>query len=225
MCLIAHTVENVTVRYLEVPLKLEIKFTVLSVKEVFMWKMGRRNEPTKTKTHSRPDCLFPAKIYKPIREMRNPIPIVVKKVGRKYFYCGLATTPVFRKYCIKDWSEKNDDTPDFILYESLEEYENERQQRIMEANTHINIKELTMVKMKYEYTDEGFCKVMYSIEECSYCLMEESPILVALYRCTDDDHEPSYRVRLRKGAEIKFEVPTDPYGVSVLNTFLESLKS
>jgi len=83
-----------------------------------------------------------------------------------------------------------------------------------------------MIKMKYEYTDEGYCRVMYSIEECSYCLMEEGgPHSVELYRCTDDYHEPNYPVRLRKGAEIEFEVPTDPYGVSVLYSFLESLKS
>jgi len=83
-----------------------------------------------------------------------------------------------------------------------------------------------MVKMKYEYTDEGYCRVMYSVGECSYCLMEEGgPYSIELYRCTDDYHEPIGIVKLREGAKIEFEVPTDHYGVSVLDAFLDSQRS
>jgi len=55
------------------------------------------------------------------------IPVVVKSVGRKYFCCGLSDSQHYSEYQLDDWSEKTRYTPDTYLYESAQEYEDEKE--------------------------------------------------------------------------------------------------
>ena len=56
--------------------------------------------------------------------------------------------------------------------------------------------------LKYEYSDNGYCRVVFSAinsegEKFKYCLQNEAPngIAFVLYSCTSDD-EPSYPIDL-----------------------------
>ncbi len=64
-----------------------------------------------------------------------------------------------------------------------------------------------MNRLKYEYTEPGYCRVVYSFENSEgqkayYCAQEERKGLVVFYRCTDDWHEPAYEVKPKDAPEL-----------------------
>jgi len=78
--------------------------------------------------------------------------------------------------------------------------------------------------LKYRYTEIGYCQVHYSCKNSDnlpvyYCPMEEGDNTTKLYRCSKDG-EADYPVKVRPGAEIKFEEPLDDYGQELLRRFL-----
>lgn len=56
-------------------------------------------------------------------------PVVVKKVGRKYFTCGVAGKEDFWdiKFHKENWREVTNYSPDYCLYESCQEWEQEKE--------------------------------------------------------------------------------------------------
>ncbi len=80
-----------------------------------------------------------------------------------------------------------------------------------------------MTKLKYRYTEVGYCQVHYSAKNADglpvyYCLMEEDDVLVKLYRCTKDG-EADYPVKIVPGAKVELEIPPDEYGQEVHKRF------
>ncbi len=59
---------------------------------------------------------------------------------------------------------------------------------------------MTSDKMKYEFTDEGFCRAYFSWknpqnQKIMYCWQLESDTVARCYRCSEaPDHEPDYEV-------------------------------
>jgi len=57
-----------------------------------------------------------------------------------------------------------------------------------------------MSQLKYEYTEPGYCRVVFSYENTQgqtayYCAQEEAKDNIVFYRCSDDWYEPMYEVR------------------------------
>lgn len=87
-----------------------------------------------------------------------------------------------------------------------------------------------MLLFKYNYTDSGFCRVNFKVENDSgqtinYCLMEDG-CDVKMYRTTGGDwDEPEYPVKLKPGVVIDFETPPDEYGQELVRRYKESLNA
>jgi len=62
-----------------------------------------------------------------MHEPRRLIPNVVKFVGRKYFCCSLPDSQNYSEYHLDDWSEKTQGSISTYLYESVQEYEDEKE--------------------------------------------------------------------------------------------------
>ena len=56
-------------------------------------------------------------------------PVVVTKVGRKYFTAGEGLKEA--KYRLSDWRQVTDYSPDSCLYESEQEFEDEKEYRVL----------------------------------------------------------------------------------------------
>lgn len=84
-------------------------------------------------------------------------PVQVKKVGRKYFWCGDNNNEyMWKKYHIDGWEQENRGyIADSFLYESHEQYANEQEEanickRIYEAFSYgKNVKKLTIEELRY----------------------------------------------------------------------------
>jgi len=79
------------------------------------------------KSKIRPKPVVGQVIYELHRQELTPV--IVRKVGYKYFTCGFvdASEYSYREYHIDDWSEKTRYMPDTYLYESVQEYEDEKE--------------------------------------------------------------------------------------------------
>jgi len=54
-------------------------------------------------------------------------PVIVRKVGRKYFYCSKSGRSYVRRYYLSDWREEcGGYCADSFLYNSVQEYEDEK---------------------------------------------------------------------------------------------------
>jgi len=54
-------------------------------------------------------------------------PVIVRKVGRKYFYCSVRSGSYVTKYNLSDWSEETGGyCADSLLYLNIKSYEDEK---------------------------------------------------------------------------------------------------
>ena len=72
-----------------------------------------------------------------------------------------------------------------------------------------------MLKMNYDYTESGFCRVHYKYknyrgEWVNYCLMEDIDGSINMYSCSIDS-EPDCIIELSK-TKFDLEIPPDEYG-------------
>lgn len=85
--------------------------------------------------------------------------------------------------------------------------------------------------LKYEWSDNGYCRVMYSItnskgQKFLYCLQNESSTGLAfvLYRCTIDYEEPEYSLNIKENIRT-IDVPEGDSDIDKeLREFLTELK-
>jgi hypothetical protein len=76
--------------------------------------------------------------------------------------------------------------------------------------------------LKFEYEDNGFCRVMFSRSGFLYCWQLDGPDTYKFYRCSQDG-EPSHEVMGFAGAPARGLTPVNPGQTQTgreLNTFL-----
>jgi len=64
-------------------------------------------------------------VYELDIKTKGIIPVIVKKVGHKYFSCGTEDCDYNIQYCIDTWNEDTRFSQSTRLYDSLKEYEDD----------------------------------------------------------------------------------------------------